>query len=670
MAFNPDRLSLFAQPIGDGGIRFFNYETDENEDVILGTSYFEDAEERGLRPYDLIFVSPLSGTREPYILTVELIDGDGDATVVDGSRVSTSIPRYLDRAAVGDAKIPPTVDNIFVQAFDADVDPSVGRAYYKAATDAEYTAMPALLRLTDANGRKFVINEPEVHVDMAGADSSGATDSSAAFQACADYIKARMSAGPSGDIDVSPTGISWAKGTYKIASSIDMQEIDGYAWTLDGTGGVIHLTCAGKTGFDLLGSRWCTGKNITIIGDNTLSPAIGIQIGRLTSSTDPGDCHSFYNLQMSGTFTRSSVYSLASETDLWVQPALYNEDATGNAYVFIMDGYNYWEAITDFTAPAFAANTNLSCIQHTFVSADFRNRGSGNAFWCTRTDQLKFLNGYMVSQDAYAAVFFDNGNGFADIHFDVHCEQHTVAPGLQHNIYFDRISAGDTSVVGFKFNEEWSAAAVSPIGVSATIGTLRLINAEIIVDVIGQAPSTGNLFNDTAVVVTGNIYLPTTGIQTGNIALNGGLYGPAVASVVMPRGSVTLHDQGVRAHYKGGRLFWGDEANPSVAGDYATSKNVYIQDGVLYIRGDASNVNRIRFTTGPANTTILADIVPGYASGNLNVQVGSVIFGLRADGTIALPSLGGDPGTATDGSIWNVGGVLRKRTGGANSNVG
>lgn len=79
--FNPERLSLIVQPIGEGGLRFYSYQTDDVEATVTGAGYATNAADYGLRTYDLIFVSPLDGAADTYILAVDTIDADGHATL-------------------------------------------------------------------------------------------------------------------------------------------------------------------------------------------------------------------------------------------------------------------------------------------------------------------------------------------------------------------------------------------------------------------------------------------------------------------------------------------------------------------------------------------------------------------------------------------------------------
>lgn len=183
MAFTPDTLNVIVQPVGGGGIRMFSYNTDDDADTVTGTDYFVRGEQHGIRVSDLIFVAPLTGSFDPFIVNIEVVDDEGNAT---GDITQDLLNVYRDLPAVSETSIPSTIKNILIQAYDADVDPSLGRAWYKEATDDEYSAMPARLRRTDAGGRKFVINEPLIRITTAGTADDWAAAAVAARDAYPD----------------------------------------------------------------------------------------------------------------------------------------------------------------------------------------------------------------------------------------------------------------------------------------------------------------------------------------------------------------------------------------------------------------------------------------------------------------------------------------------------
>lgn len=82
MAFTSDTLSVIVQPIGGTGIRFLSYRSDDSSATITGANYFTRAASFGIQKYDLIFVSPVSGSTTPYIVNISAINAVGDATGV------------------------------------------------------------------------------------------------------------------------------------------------------------------------------------------------------------------------------------------------------------------------------------------------------------------------------------------------------------------------------------------------------------------------------------------------------------------------------------------------------------------------------------------------------------------------------------------------------------
>lgn len=80
MAFTPSTLSVILQTIGGVGMRFVSYRSDDTIATLTGTDYFARGTDYGLRLHDLIFVSPVSGTAEPYVLVGTAVDSEGNVT--------------------------------------------------------------------------------------------------------------------------------------------------------------------------------------------------------------------------------------------------------------------------------------------------------------------------------------------------------------------------------------------------------------------------------------------------------------------------------------------------------------------------------------------------------------------------------------------------------------
>lgn len=80
MAFTPSTLSVIFQPIGGVGMRFVSYRSDDPIATLTGADYFARGTDYGLRLHDLIFVSPVSGSTEPYVLVGTAVDSEGNVT--------------------------------------------------------------------------------------------------------------------------------------------------------------------------------------------------------------------------------------------------------------------------------------------------------------------------------------------------------------------------------------------------------------------------------------------------------------------------------------------------------------------------------------------------------------------------------------------------------------
>jgi hypothetical protein len=102
MAFTPETLSLIAQPIGGVGMRLVSYRSDDAEATITATGYFVGATRFGLRLGDLIFVSPISGPVDTYIVIVSAVDAVGDATVVVAELADAMVPSVYDPQGIED----------------------------------------------------------------------------------------------------------------------------------------------------------------------------------------------------------------------------------------------------------------------------------------------------------------------------------------------------------------------------------------------------------------------------------------------------------------------------------------------------------------------------------------------------------------------------------------
>lgn len=260
--------------------------------------------------------------------------GDGKV-LINRDQVET----YRTRADVENVIIGADTTNILVESYSSSA-PAVGRANYRAATEAEYNATPTALRLRDLNGRRFVINERRLYPDMAGGDPTGANDSSAAFNALFAYIRADVTANANNSTRYV---IDMGGGKYRVTSSINGTGIA--AWNMTITNGVIIGACTGKAVLDLSGTRGYTLSKFLIYGEEANMPLIPVLAAR-TAASGFCDNNSYEDVSFIGYYSLAADYAYAQETThrrhcrFWN----YNHDA----YVAIYQGFGQHVVTSDF----------------------------------------------------------------------------------------------------------------------------------------------------------------------------------------------------------------------------------------------------------------------------------------------------------------------------------
>jgi hypothetical protein len=280
-----------------------------------------------------------------------------------------------------------------------------------------------------------------------GAQGDGVTDDAPAFNKAAAALKSRIQTLPGSPNNVCPGNILIPPGIYRLESSINLQNIEAYGWGIQASGAILYATCAGRTVLDCLGSAYGVFRDITIIGDSTSQPAIGLQIGRMTNNQMPAGGHQIENIKMNGFFTRTGIYNYAAEGCLYLNPTIHNQDATGNAHAIMIDGYHHYLPITDFQQTAFPQDTPDSCTQHTFDNTDISVK-SGSPIWISNSSQVNFRPGcYAVSWNA-PIVDVLVGTNCSDFNFDMHVEASATD-----YIRFSRLTPGNVDVFKLRIHD-------------------------------------------------------------------------------------------------------------------------------------------------------------------------------------------------------------------------
>jgi hypothetical protein len=359
------------------------------------------------------------------------------------------------------------------------------------------------------------------------------------LQNALDWLRAQETTGLGGsDINVAAAFIdARGLGVILVTESLNPQNLNAFGWGVLGAGTVFHGKAAGKSLFEMLGSRWGAFYDLTIYGDDTNIPAIGIQVGRLTQAgpqTDTRGTVARRQASSSGmAFTTSrrrlaGIIPARSTTIMtWAALQLSRSTAITTMARSPTSRRQAWPQ---------TRTCRVSSIGSRAVSTVIG--GSGPAIRLVRADQVEFKKSYGVSFDDAIIRYLDVTGGPRDLWFDIHGEP----AGLVNHTVFDRLTAGDTFVHGFFLNEEHAFASNSIIKAEANVTTLRLEGADINICGAGVTPTNG-IFNGANVVVTGQVRTPN--VKPGTVVLNGTLITTTLASTDLTgvNGAHTVFEQ-------------------------------------------------------------------------------------------------------------------------------
>lgn len=433
-----------------------------------------------------------------------------------------------------------------------------------------------------------------------------------------------------------------------LTQSVNLQNIAATGWGIEGNGATILATCTGKTLFDLLGSRWGTFEGFNVVGDRTSKPAICFQPGRLAAAVS-ADGHRWRDITVDGNWTRACIYNLASETGQYDNCVLYNQqDDASTGKCLILDGANYYGAITDFDAPTMSGITYMSCIQHTLLTPDFRVYHSGAPIEAINADQLKMVNGYCVSPTGSGIRIIGGSDGFD---LDMHCEP----PGVDSNILIEGFSAGEVILRNFKTNDHYCEVATAPIKAGTYATSVRLINADI--SILKGSGAATNLFSGNFIVsgkVYASSYVPNMNNMSGTLDVS-----DLSTSANLPGGSYNVIGQGTDGLFKG-VLTMAGTASVVTGANLVAGANLTHKDGILFLRSPSViKQSLIAGVSSATGYTILGGSYTDYASSAWLNTANSLYTAFNTDGSFTIANLSADPASPLVGSLW-VNGTSKK----------
>jgi len=335
-------------------------------------------------------------------------------------------------------------------------------------------------------------------------------------------------------------------GVYHCAGSINATKIVGLGWVANAPGAEIVSTATGKPVLDALGSRWGRIHGIRLIGDDTNTPLMAIQHGRIDEAggQDSFDGMTFDHCQIDGYFSRTCVYNLASETSLHIAPRYYNSSTDVTATCMVYDGNNFLEAVSDYVPAGemFSGVQPFSNIHHTVLHGDIRRFNAGAPLWLSRAKQVKFIKSYAVGREGPLVTLSDDGSGFAELYFDLHGE----TAGLEHCFRVEKqpqVASGSwVNIDDFQFTDHAHFASDSIFDIASNVPRCNLRGADIRIPQAGVLPTNGLSAQNTKLHIYGNVLAQPNLIN--NVRLYGTLrlIGEASGMLSNPVGNYTIYE--------------------------------------------------------------------------------------------------------------------------------
>jgi hypothetical protein len=262
-------------------------------------------------------------------------------------------------------------------------------------------------------------------VKQFGARGDGVADDGVAINLAADYMRAVIAAG-------SGVELNFPSGTYRTTISLNFTSLRSSGgrdrWAIRGAAATVYGECAGKAVMDFLFSQQGLIAGISVVGDETDRPRVGIQIGRATINSGNGRMRTASNITLeycrsNGFFTWAGFYSYGSELNTHIACTWANQYNTtvpvegviaASSEVFdasfaaIFDGNNSWDVDSDYitvdsTSPYTVGSfQSIYWQQCSFVKVN----GGPGIYLDAGITNLAATNSYIACKDGDAVVAF------------------------------------------------------------------------------------------------------------------------------------------------------------------------------------------------------------------------------------------------------------------------
>jgi len=476
-----------------------------------------------------------------------------------------------------------------------------------------------------------------------GAIGDDTADDTAALNACISAWKATQIV-PGGYLQpYVPVTLLVPKGRYKITSGLNFTNVQSFSAKVVFDGAVIDCQYGGRTCVDFLGSVRFNVDGLHILqSSSTTMPATGVQLGRISAAV--ADQFEFKDLNIQGYFSQAPLYNLASETDTFYHPVLFNYSTSSTAHDVILDGCNYWGATSAFVTETLSVGACSSFDENTFIGGSlvmYPGAAGQSAVWEQATLRARFIGSWLSAPYGYGFTIFSPSTSVPteELYADIHMEGNSQ---LADAFYIDAPASSQVNIFGLTYIEGTSRKTDAIFKLSPNVTAVHhATNFNISIASEGNAIT----FLSAADTAKWQEMVGTVNLSTVNITWNvpagifQGCYALVSTKACNTNGLTTLTGGlAVSGTVSGTGLSTYLAAPPAIGGTTPSTvelTNLYASNGRLLISSGAPSINS-GFGTTPS-------IAVGSSGLAFDVNVGT--GGTATSGTINMGA------TSTNG--WN-----------------
>ena len=311
-----------------------------------------------------------------------------------------------------------------------------------------------------------------VNVRDYGAVGDGVADDTAAINAAIAYARTNLY-----DHDRQGFHLVIPQGRYLVTSPINLTMFDNRGVNVDARGATLIGRTAGKAVVDMIGTRWAVLDGLTIYGDSTRTPSIGIQLARATVTTNACSNGVWNDVTAYGRFTFAAVYIMSCETSKYYNLYAFNNEPSADSYGLVLDGVNHFNVPSDFVTGSVPVDTPRSFNEPNFFGLMVDHGGGGVPLWMANTARMTVQGGYLattVGKIGMVLYSHDSRDGIRDLSLDLLMETNAIA-------YEFFLTGPNTTPTldGFRYREQGSNATVNLFKTDAGIAGVTMRGADI-----------------------------------------------------------------------------------------------------------------------------------------------------------------------------------------------